>query len=765
MTNNAKLIQTAFTSGEIAPRLSGRVDLGKYREGLAKCNNMVALPHGPVIKRPGFEYIWETEDSAKKSRLIKFEYSKEQAYILEFGDENIRVYKETGVVESSPGVPVDVVSPYDETEIFDIKYCQNADLMILAHPDHAPQVLTRTSDTAWTINPITFDRPVVKTVRITNGTKASPCVITFDEDPGLLAADKIRIDGVAGLAAAAGGESILNDRDFYVGSPSASAPFTVQLYEEVGLSTPIDTSSGTDYETSLLYNGTTFLEEQPLWNGTDGYPADCTFYDDKLTFAGTITYPQMLWFSEAGDGNYFDFIQGASYISSMDSASWAISANTGNAIEWVVPLEQLVIGTKDGVHVMSGQSGELISPASVSTHLQTKIGVSSVSPVSAGNAILFLDRFSKVLSEYSYTLTSDGYTELDLSVLAEHLTENYTIVDMVVQTSPFQIIWCVRSDGKLLGLSYNKQHGTAGWHIHETDGLFESVTILPGPEGSEVWCVIKRTINGSTARYVERMETLELDTTAIDSFYLDSGSVRETDIQIVTGITNASPGVVTVTGHGFSDDEHVRLYADAGMTEINKKDYKIDNATANTYTLVDIETDIAVDTSGFGVFTAGTCQESFDTITGATWLLNETVQTLGDGMVLGEVDVSAGGVISLSGFAVKCAFGFPYDSEVETLDMSEMSTAGDEKKLSKVFVKVYQSTPPEISVLTTGAEGWKKYRTAERSTSTPYDTASPLFTGYVMASAGTADVNEVKIKVTQDSPLPLTITQIAAEVD
>ncbi|MCP3941097.1 MAG: hypothetical protein GY710_06395 [Desulfobacteraceae bacterium] len=761
-----KLTQTAFTAGEIAPRLSGRADLDKYHQGLASCNNMVVLPHGPVIKRPGFEYIWETEDSSKNSRLIKFEYSKEQAYILEFGDENIRVYKETGVIEASPGVPVDVVSPYDETEIFDVKYCQNADLMILAHPDHAPQVLTRSSDTAWTIGPITFDRPVVKTVKITNGTKASPCVITFDEDPGLLAADKIRIDGVAGLAAAAGGESILNDRDFYVKNPSGSTPFTAELYKEVGLTTAIDTSSATDYEEKLLYNGTTFLEEQPLWNGTDGYPTDCTFYDDKLTFAGTVTYPQMLWFSEGGDGNYFDFIQGASYISSLDSATWAISANTGNAIEWIVPLEKLIIGTKDGVHVMSGQNSELIGPASVSTHLQTKVGVSNVSPVSAGNAVLFLDRFSRVLSEYAYTLNSDGYTEMDLSVLAEHLTENYTIVDIAVQTSPFQIIWCVRSDGKLLGLSYNKQHSTAGWHIHETDGTFESVATLPGPEGSEVWCIVNRTINGATARYVERMETLELDTTAINSFYLDSGSVHETDVQTVTGITNASPGVVTVAGHGFSDDEHVRFYTSdtTGMTEINNKDYKVDNAATNTFTLIDVETDVAIDTTAFGTFTTGTCQESFNTITGATWLLNETVQTLGDGMVLGEVTVSGSGVLTLSRLVVKCTFGFAYNSEIETLDMSEISTVGDEKKLSKVFIKVYQSTLPNISVLTTGSTGWRQYSTAERSTSTPYDTASPLFTGYVMASAGTADVNEVKIKVTQDSPLPLTITQIAAGV-
>jgi hypothetical protein len=760
-----KLIQTSFTAGEIAPRLSGRLDLDKYHQGLSTCENMVVLAHGPVIKRPGFEFINETEDVTKEARLIKFEFSKEQAYILEFGDENIRVYKETGVIQDS-SVPVDIVSPYDETEIFDIKFCQNADLMILAHPDHEPYVLTRTSDVDWTINAITFDRAVVKTVNIINATKANPCVITFDEDPELLAADKIRIDGVAGLAAAAGGESILNDRDFYVKSPTSSAPFTAELYKEVGLTTSIDTTGATDYETALLGNGTTFLEEQALWNLTDGFPVDCTFFDDKLTFAGTKTYPQTLWFSEAGDGNYFDFIQGASYLSPTDSATWAISANTGNAAEWIVPLERLIIGTKDGMHVMSGANSELISPISVATNLQTKIGTNGVAPVSAGNAILFLDRFSKVLSEYTYSLSSDGYTELDLSVLAEHLTENHTIIDMAVQTSPFQIIWCIRSDGHLLGLSYNKQHGTAGWHIHETQGYFESVATLPGPDGSEVWCVIKRTIDGSEVRYVERMETLQLNTTAIDSFYLDSGSVKETTIQTVTGITNASPGVVTISTHGLSNDEFYRFYTDdtLGMTEVNENDYKVANVTTNTFTLIDTETGVAIDTTDFEVFTSGTGQESFDTITGATWLPNATVETLGDGMVLDDVVVSAGGQLDLSRLVVKCAFGLSYDSEIETLDMSEIEKAGDQKKLSKVFVKVNQSTLPDISVLNTGIAGWTKYSTAKRSTSTPYDTSEGLFTGYVIASAGTSEVNEVKIRITQDSPLPLTITQIAAEV-
>jgi hypothetical protein len=60
---------SAFTAGEISPRLEARITLEKYREGLSELTNMVVLPHGGVTRRPGTEFLGEVKNSAVKTRL------------------------------------------------------------------------------------------------------------------------------------------------------------------------------------------------------------------------------------------------------------------------------------------------------------------------------------------------------------------------------------------------------------------------------------------------------------------------------------------------------------------------------------------------------------------------------------------------------------------------------------------------------------------------------------------------------------------------
>ena len=81
------------------------------------------------------KFIAEVKDSAKKVRLIPFEFSTTQTYILEFGDQYMRVYKDKGQVLSG-GSPFEISTPYLEAELFDIKFAQSADVLYLCHPNH-----------------------------------------------------------------------------------------------------------------------------------------------------------------------------------------------------------------------------------------------------------------------------------------------------------------------------------------------------------------------------------------------------------------------------------------------------------------------------------------------------------------------------------------------------------------------------------------------------------------------------------------------------
>ncbi|RWC25549.1 MAG: hypothetical protein EOS27_28520 [Mesorhizobium sp.] len=139
-------IQDVFTRGEISPRLHARASLDFYRAALAKCENFVTLPHGGIRKRGGTYFAGEVKTSAKKTRLIPFIFSADQAYALEFGDRYIRVYAYGARVGT-----VEVASPYLEANLFELAYVQSADQMWITHRDYPPKVLTRSAHTAWAL--------------------------------------------------------------------------------------------------------------------------------------------------------------------------------------------------------------------------------------------------------------------------------------------------------------------------------------------------------------------------------------------------------------------------------------------------------------------------------------------------------------------------------------------------------------------------------------------------------------------------------------
>ncbi|MDW9762151.1 hypothetical protein GOB02_21680 [Sinorhizobium meliloti] len=153
---SANAFQTNFSAGELSPRLYARVDVGKYMNGCSKIENFIVQRFGGIRKRGGTEFINEAKDSAKAVRLIPFTFSVTQAYILEFGDLYIRIYTNGGIVESG-GSPVEVVSPYSQSEIFDIQFAQSADVLYIVHPNHAPRQFSRTSATTFTIEEMGFE--------------------------------------------------------------------------------------------------------------------------------------------------------------------------------------------------------------------------------------------------------------------------------------------------------------------------------------------------------------------------------------------------------------------------------------------------------------------------------------------------------------------------------------------------------------------------------------------------------------------------------
>lgn len=235
----ASPIQNSFNAGELSPQLKGRADLEKYKNGCDILENFLPQIFGPAQKRPGTRFVIETKDSSKASRLIPFEFSAEQAFAIEVGDEYMRFHAEGGTLlqgtpaayngataytvgdlVSSAGVnyycvlnttgnappnatywypqpatgQYEIPSPYTDADLDLITFAQSADVIYIAHPNYPPQKLARFAATKWTITEVEFNRPPFNDENVTSTTIAASAVtgsITLTASAALFTANDV----------------------------------------------------------------------------------------------------------------------------------------------------------------------------------------------------------------------------------------------------------------------------------------------------------------------------------------------------------------------------------------------------------------------------------------------------------------------------------------------------------------------------------------------------------------------------------------------
>lgn len=151
----ATWIQNNFNAGEWSPLTYGRSNVEKYKNALATCLNYVPTTQGGLTRRPGTKYVANVKDSTVAVRLIPFEFSVTQAYVLEFGANYVRFYTNDGQLLSG-GSPYEVATPYGAADLQDIAYVQSADVLYLVHKNYAPRKLQRNGATSWTLTTISF---------------------------------------------------------------------------------------------------------------------------------------------------------------------------------------------------------------------------------------------------------------------------------------------------------------------------------------------------------------------------------------------------------------------------------------------------------------------------------------------------------------------------------------------------------------------------------------------------------------------------------
>jgi hypothetical protein len=525
---------SAFTAGEISPRLEGRTNLEKYSQGLSDLTNMVVMPHGGVTRRPGTEYLGEVKSSAVKTRLIPFQFKTSDTYILEFGNQIMRVFRN--------------------------------DL----------QVLTSSAKT------------------ITAITKANPGVLTSNSH-GFSNGDEIFIDSVGGMTE-------LNGRNYRVANSTTHTFSLVDLFGNAINSTSLTTftSGGTAteiYETASPYaeadlfdirfvqsadtmflvhpsydirtltrsdhNNWTFAtlsiagSPSPGLSGANNRPSVVSFFEQRLVFGNTNNNPQTLFFSKNGD--YDNFTVGTN---DDDALIYTIASNQVNAIRYLSATRVLTVGTSGGEYVLTSTNDGPVTPTTTLIRKYSNYGTSQIEPVQVADVTLFVQRGSRKIREFKFVgdVNTGGYQAPDMTILAEHVTKG-GITQMAYQQEPDSVVWCIRADGTLLGMTYRREEEVVAWHKHVLGGAFgsgqavvESIATLPTDTGEDaLFMIVKRTIDSVTKRYVEKLKPFDFGSVSTAAHFVDSGlSYSGSSTTTLSGLYHLRGQTVDVLANGSS---------------------------------------------------------------------------------------------------------------------------------------------------------------------------------------------------------------------
>lgn len=491
-------------------------------------------------------------------------------------------------------------------------------------------------------------------------------------------------------------------------------------------------------------------------DGSSDCPGAVSYFDQRRIFAGTVNKPQNVWMTRPGTESNLSYSIPSR---AVDGITFRIASRENNTIRHIMPLAELLLLTSSMETKISSKNSDSLTQATVGNFPQSYIGASNVQPVTVNNNLIYEAARGGHVMEAAYSWQASGYTSGDLSLRAPHLFDGYTIKDMAYAKAPYPIIWAVSSNGKLLGLTYVPTQQVGAWHEHNTDGTFESCTTVAEGAEDALYVVVKRTIGGTTKRFIERMAS-RFFTSLHDAYFVDCGATLDSPLT-VTAITKANPGVVTSAAHGLNNGDQVDLSDIVGMVELEGVRAFVANKTANTFELTN-ELGANINTTAYTTFTSGYARKAILTInSGLSHLEGKTVSILANGAVQPQ-QIVTGGAITLEQPASRVHIGLPYTTDVQTLPLAfeaaEAGGQGRQKSLNQAHLRLYQSGGVKVG------PNFENMETAKLRTTEPYGTPPSLKTKTIPIRLSPAWDAEGQTCLRQDQPLPFTLVSMSVEV-
>ena len=529
---NINYITTNLTAGEVSPQIEGRVDLAKYQNAAATLNNVFVRVYGGGYRRPGTYLASVTKLSCSAVRLMPFQFSTTQAYIIEAGHLYFRFYKDSGILLSTN--PVEITTAYTSGSLFQLQYAQDADTMYVTHSGHPVKKLTRSSHYLWSLANVDFTGGPWLGDNLDSGAYIKSSSFSIGTTVVYGSGNTTFVAGHSGAFLKIGTSNGYVKLTAITGT-SASATVVNAL----------QSASATGYTSNWAHGA---------WSVANGFPTAVSFFEQRLYFAGSYSQPQTIWGSAVLD--YEDFTPGTA---DDDAVSFTIADNQVNAIRWLAAGKALALGTLGGNFIMdSDTSSGPITPTNINIKKETTYGAALILPKRIGNAILYVQRNNLTIRELKYNFEEDAQLADDATILSEHITES-GIKDMDYQEAPDGILWCVRNDGKLATMTRLASQDVLAWTRHDTQGSFLSVAVIPNGNEDQVWVATQRSTTYSATtthgyiRMIEYFMPFIQPTAQSSSFYVDCGLSYQgtgTYTKTVSGLDHLKGMTVSILGDG-----------------------------------------------------------------------------------------------------------------------------------------------------------------------------------------------------------------------
>lgn len=803
-------VQRSFAGGEIAPAAYGRADLVKYQTGLRTCKNFLVRRHGGVSNRPGSMFISEQKSSAAAGRLIKFVFNAAQTYVLLFENLCMRVIKQGAVVVVS-GVPAwsnatsyvvgdlasrlginyyciaahinqqppnatywyampsniyEIPTPYATADLSTLYTVQSGDIVTIVHPSYGPRNLSRTSDTTWILSLISFapgqEKPTSVAVTGSAGSKTYTYHVTaLDSETFEESEAAIKTQGS------------LTD-------PSTANPHTVSwvaaagaqeynIYVEVnGVPSFVGAAVGTTFTNDNIKPDSELTPPQARapFTSANNYPSTVGYYQQRRAYANTNAYTEKVWLSKSGSFNNFGI---SSPLQDDDAVTFQIAGRQVNEIRHLMDIGNFILMTEGGEWVAEGDANlnGALTPTGIGLKQHSYYGSAKIPPVIIGNNLLYVQARQSLVRDLRFEFSTNGYAGNDLTVFAAHLFEGYTINYWDYAQIPHSIIWAVRSDGELVALTYLREHEIWGWHHHTTDGSYECVCVVPEGLEDAIYVLVKRTINGTTKRYVERFASRQITDVAVDAKFTDSFLSWDGRASVLAPSTT----MTLSGGTTWQYQENLTLTASAGFFAaadvgnaihlyLNEESLILTIQSYTSATVVTVWSNRTVPET-FRNVAFSNWGKAVDDVSGLSHLEGKTVAILADGHVLtnGHDDpatVVAGGAIpTLPRPYVVIHVGLPIAfPDIELLDMEVIGqeTLLDKKKIiTSVTINVESSRG-----IWAGPDANHLYEYKQR-TAGDLEAAIPLTTDQAEIIVQSSWSKTGRVLIRQRDPLPLTV--------